>query len=399
MAISLFNLFSATQSLYRLSWIAGNRGGDNCVSWMYYTEDLSTLDFIRGGELVLTTGMSIGRKEDNLGKKDSSYVEDYLMELVHRLLELKACGLIVNVGKYIPEIPGLVIDFCNQMDFPLLILPWEIHTVDIMQDYGNRIVKDRQKVLRLEQSLRDAIFNPGEFRPHQLENTVFGNSDRFSLVLMGFPGQLREKNQEEVYRYIHYSFNIKSGLRPDEFCFFIHGDFVIYVFKGDCSQACRKIENAARKDPYFKSEKISVSSVCGKVEELAEEYNHAFLAMKLCDRESLFSSYDDLGFFQILGEVKDKKVLEKTYDKVLGKLSIFKGDKLDDYLNTLKLYLNSSGKVQKTAEENFTHRNTVNYRIKKICQILGVDLGDGHTRFMIQVALFIREMLEKTECR
>lgn len=397
MAIQIQTLFSATQSIYRLKCIAGQNALHNYVSWMYYTEDLSTLDFIRGGELVLTTGMSIGRKEDNLGKKDNSYVNEYLRELVTKLAELKASGLIVNVGKYIPDIPGEIVDLCNKINFPIFTLPWEIHTIDIMQDYGNRIVNEREKVYKLEQSLKDAIFNPQEFNIVQLENTAFENARKYSVLLLEFPEELAAKDEAEFYRYMQYSFNNKTGLAPNDYCFFIYKNHIIFVFHDDCRKAAGKIEAVARKDEYFKNMKIGISSSCSATYELPKEYEHAFLALKLCDENQLFCDYEDLGFFQILGDVKERKTLEKIYNQVLGGLNIFSEDKLHDYLNTLKLYLNFSGRVQKTADVNYTHRNTVNYRIKRICEVLDIDLSNGHTRFMIQVALYIKELLEKLD--
>lgn len=397
MAITIQTLYLSGQTVYRLKWLAGKNASQNYVSWMYYSEDLSTLNFIRGGELVLTTGMSIGRKEDNLGKKDVNYINEYLNELIHKLVELKASGIIVNIGKYIPEIPAEIIALCDELNFPLFTLPWEIHTVDIMQDFGNQIVSERQKVYRLEQLLSNAIFNPQEFKTSQLENTAFANSKKYSILLMEFPKELFDAEDKDFYRYMHYSFNCKTGLQPNDYCFFQHQDYVIYVFHDDCIAAAKKIEMVARNDRYYADKKISISATCATVDELSEEYKHANLAMQLCDSEELFSDYNDLGFFQILGEVKNKKVLERIYDQVLGELNVFSKEKLKDYLNTLKLYLNSSGRVQKTADKNYTHRNTVNYRIKKICEVLNVDISDGHTRFMILVALYIKEMLEKTE--
>ena len=171
--------------------------------------------------------------------------------------------------------------------------------------------------------------------------------------------------------------------------------FRSYVFHDDGHQHFGQIEKAARKDKNFEQSRISVSGVCSTARELKEEYRHAELALKMANQETLSGDYDKLGVFQLLGEVQDRRVLERMYENILGPLKEFGKEKLDDYLNTLRLYLCSSGKVQKTAEENSTHRNTVNYRIRKICDTLNVDLSDGETRYMIQTALYIKELLKK----
>ena len=65
MSISVQSLYSATKDIYRLKVIAGKEGMNRNVSWMYYTEDESTIAFLRGGELAVTTGLSLERRVQN----------------------------------------------------------------------------------------------------------------------------------------------------------------------------------------------------------------------------------------------------------------------------------------------------------------------------------------------
>ena len=67
MPLSVQSLFNATADLYRLKLLAGKKGLHHPVSWMYYSEDTTTLEFIRGGELVLTTGMNMERNASPCG--------------------------------------------------------------------------------------------------------------------------------------------------------------------------------------------------------------------------------------------------------------------------------------------------------------------------------------------
>ena len=50
---------------------------------------------------------------------------------------------------------------------------------------------------------------------------------------------------------------------------------------------------------------------------------------------------------------------------------------------TLEAYLRNDKKIYKTAKELFVHRNTVRYRIKKISDILGIDMENGEILFNI----------------
>lgn len=382
--------------MYRLKMIAGREGTARLVRWMYYTEDISTLNFLRGGELVITTGLEIGRRADNTGVQPDSFVAEYLSDLVNAVSAQNVSGLILNTGKYIPSVPEEIIRLCDRIQLPLLTMPWEIHIIDIMQDYGNRIVSDCQNAMNLEKSLFNALFNTAEFSDIQLENTAFSGAKSFSVILLELPDQLAEMEEEAFRRYMDYSFNIKMRLRPSDFSYFLHEKKIVYVFHDDAHSYLSQIEHAVRTNSLFNGMRLSVSGVCQDISDLAAEYRHAELALKLCSEKSLTGDYEKIGIFKLLGEVKDRRILEKLYAAVLGPLDEFGKEKLEDYLNTLRLYLESGGKVQKTAEENFTHRNTVNYRIKKICDTLGIDLADGETRYMVQTALHIRDLLEKT---
>ena len=71
---------------------------------------------------------------------------------------------------------------------------------------------------------------------------------------------------------------------------------------------------------------------------------------------------------------------------------IFSPEKRVDYRKILELYLKYSGNIQKIGEENFIHRNTIIYRLKKIQEVLKVDLSDGDVCCALRLALFIQEM-------
>lgn len=64
-------------------------------------EDANTIDFIRGKELIITTGMGIeGTKE--------------LIRMIQSLINSNASALIINIGKYIKKVPDEVIILCEE---------------------------------------------------------------------------------------------------------------------------------------------------------------------------------------------------------------------------------------------------------------------------------------------
>ena len=412
MSVSMQSLYSATKDTYRLKVIAGKEGMNRNVSWMYYTEDESTISFIRGGELAVTTGLHLERsvqngKPFNDGETAHSIMTEeekmhatteYLAHFITELTERNASGLILNTGKYINDIPEEICAMCDRLSIPLLTMPWEIHLIDIMQDYGNRIVSDRQKVMTTEKALSNALFFPEQFDPAQLDGTRFAGAEKYSVILMQIPEEFFNGEEEKIRRYMDFSFNGKLRIMPSEFACILHESYIVYVFHSDARNVAQTLCTVASHDRYFKGMKIAVSAVCRTPEELSNEYRHAKLALSFCAPEETLCDYNSLGIYRLLAEVQDRRILEAFYEETLGKLTFFSEDKRNDYLNTLSLYLESSGKIQKTAEENATHRNTVNYRIHKIAEMLGIDIQDGQTRYKIQTALYIQKLLQRTEC-
>jgi DNA-binding PucR family transcriptional regulator len=176
----------------------------------------------------------------------------------------------------------------------------------------------------------------------------------------------------------------------------LHDRKIVYVVRDDPQAAGFAIGRATSTDRYLAPMKIGVSDSCDSPASLSRAYSHAAFALSLGDNPAGPSFYGELGVFRLLAEIGDRSVLERYQEETLGKLSVLDGDKRADYLKTLRLYLENDGSVAETALENYTHRNTVNYRIRKIRDILGVDLNDADTRYRLRTVLYIREFLDKT---
>ena len=64
-----------------------------------------------------------------------------------------------------------------------------------------------------------------------------------------------------------------------------------------------------------------------------------------------------------------------------------------ELVDVLKCYLDHDGSVNRTAEELFVHRNTINYKLNKIKDILNIDLASLETRMELMLALALKEIM------
>ncbi len=143
-------------------------------------------------------------------------------------------------------------------------------------------------------------------------------------------------------------------------------------------------------DPDFR---VGISDKREGLESLSECYKQcvsALSASKIMDRRVLF--YDNIGIYKLIYGVEDRNVLKDYADKTLGALIKYDSSNDSDYVPTLKVYLESSGSVLQTAEKLGVHRNTVNYKLKGVREILGVTL-DEEDRMNLLMAFHVLEVL------
>jgi len=395
MSLTLNTIFNFSETPFKLKLIAGKQGLLNTVSWIYYTEDPETIEFIRGNELAITTGLNIERLRQNneMNSDLDTCVSSFLKEFIVTFINHNASGLIVNTGKYIHTIPQEIIDFCNDNNFPLFTMPWEIHTIDVMQDIGNMISASNQKANNLERFFYKAIFDSENFDSKQLENTDFYDAKAFSIALIQLPEDFIKNDMEQAKRYINYSFNSKLNVSQNDYCCFLHKHKIIYIIRNDNAMFFKELTRIAKIDRFLKNMKISISDYCNSIEEIGEIYNHALVTMNISKEEGAVSRYSDMGLFKLLVDVKNQKTLQALHSEVFEKLNILEEDKREDYIKTLKLYLKFGGNIQLAADHNNIHRNTAIYRIKRLEEIMNLNLEDGDTRCLVQTALYIRELL------
>jgi purine catabolism regulator len=75
-----------------------------------------------------------------------------------------------------------------------------------------------------------------------------------------------------------------------------------------------------------------------------------------------------------------------TCQRLLAPLTSDGGSSLRE---TFGAYLRHSGNSAKICDELFIHRNTLSYRLRKIEELLKVDLSDGEVRATYMLALGI----------
>ena len=106
------------------------------------------------------------------------------------------------------------------------------------------------------------------------------------------------------------------------------------------------------------------------------------------------ASYRDLGAFQLLLSLQDDDALRLYCDSVLGPLEDASGEYGDELIRSLEAFIEQNGQWERAARELYCHRHTLRYRIKRVEQLTGRDLGSARDRIEFWLALRGRELVQ-----
>ncbi len=395
MAVTLKKLFQDNAAAFRLSLSAGQNGLGNVASWVYMLEDEFIIPYFHGAELVVTTGMKCA--------VDSGW----LLALVRRLHESNVSGLIVNTGKFVMTLPQDVTDYCDAHDFPIFSMPWEIRITDLLQRLCVQIMDDQQESVIHDRAMRDAI----QKRENVTEYTdtlgrFYDLDGRFTVFCIYLKQQNQaavEGNQNREYLLETRIRRMKQagGLSAVHIGILNYESYLLLVLNNAPEQMSQKIKDlilhvyaeAAASRQIFVGVGIEVEGLAN----IDKSYNRAATAMRMAMYQGTPAvRFEDMGIYKILFSVKDEEILYSYADEILAPLDRY-DRKNHAYIDLLKTYIREDRSLAGTAEALYMHRNTVNYQIQKMKELLHSPLRTVEDLLPFQVALAIRDMERRAE--
>ena len=117
------------------------------------------------------------------------------------------------------------------------------------------------------------------------------------------------------------------------------------------------------------------------------------LALGLGGREAKIATYRDLGSFQLLLSLQDDEALKLFCDSILGPIEQSEGYYGGELMRSLEAFIEENGQWERAAKRLFCHRHTLRYRIRRVEELTGRDLGSARDRIEFWLALRGRELI------
>ncbi|MFW5885524.1 MAG: PucR family transcriptional regulator [Halanaerobium sp.] len=133
---------------------------------------------------------------------------------------------------------------------------------------------------------------------------------------------------------------------------------------------------------------IGAGTFITDVAEIAESYQQASYVidfLKATERQNVVYNYNQLGIMRLLWQINQEELRQFTTEYLAKLIQYDKGNSTE-WLDTLGVYLEEGGSIQQAAKRLFIHPNTMSYRVKRIKEILGIDLQDQEVQLNLLAA-------------
>ena len=105
------------------------------------------------------------------------------------------------------------------------------------------------------------------------------------------------------------------------------------------------------------------------------------------------ATYKNLGSFQLLLSLQDDEALRLFCDSILGPIELSEGHYGGELMRSLEAFIEENGQWERAARRLYCHRHTLRYRIRRVEELTGRNLGSARDRIEFWLALRGRELV------
>lgn len=129
-------------------------------------------------------------------------------------------------------------------------------------------------------------------------------------------------------------------------------------------------------------------------QDVGRSLREARYALQVCRLEGWDSAgFEDLGTYRLLLSMTDPDALRAFADSLLSPIDGYDRNHHGELHASLRAFLQHNARWETAAAELYVHRHTLRYRMRKVEELTGRDLGSSFDRMEFWLALRARELL------
>ena len=359
-----------------LELASGHEAAQAHVRWVHSTELEDPTPWLRGGELLLSTGMQLS------GPKSQR-------ALIERLADHRIAGLGFGTGFKHKRLPAALLKAARERGFPLFEVPYELPFIAITERAFAQLVNERYELLQRTMAgdvLAEAL--SGHLYPEDLQARLrpFGIGEQIAVLAFALEDPAAAAMSLERMLQAEHRGSLVA-IRAGLLCAVIDGD------GADPLALARTLRAELR--ARFGEVRAAASRVAA-VHSLRLSFHEARCALEAVRLQNgsapEVACYRDLGAFQLLLSVQDDDALISYCRGVLGPVEQNEGDYGEELLRSLDVFIEHNGHWEKAAGALYCHRHTLRYRVRRVEQLTGRDFSSARDRIEFWLALRGREL-------
>ncbi|SKC70267.1 PucR family transcriptional regulator [Maledivibacter halophilus] len=192
MILTVKDLFNLNRNLSEIKVLAGFNGLDRQITNVQVMEAPDGVYWVKEGELLISTGFGFRNTPEEIS------------EALKILIENKAAGLVIKIGRFIKKIPQRALDIAEKSNFPLLEFPVKLGYRDITHPIMEKLMNQENYEFKMLDQLRSSLLQTC-YNKNNIEDTlaVISCYTNNSIVIFDsyfniLKYNISEKNREDL---------------------------------------------------------------------------------------------------------------------------------------------------------------------------------------------------------
>ena len=132
--------------------------------------------------------------------------------------------------------------------------------------------------------------------------------------------------------------------------------------------------------------------------DVGRSLREARYALQVCRLEGWeHAGFEDLGTYRLLLSMADPDALRAFSDSMLAPLDSYDREHNGELIGSLQAFLQHNARWETAAAQLYVHRHTLRYRMRKVEELSGRDLGSSFDRMEFWLALRARDLIAAQE--
>lgn len=373
--------------------VAGESGLHRILCWYSIVEIQSFKEENYEDKLVFVAG---------IGMQD---YEQEILTILEQSEKMGASGMVLEIGPFIPDVPKSVLEKGDELEFPILTLPYEVKVSQVTYAMTQFIFERIHRMHGIRCVVDDAVAH-GTNQEVKESLAYYGYQEGepyYSIVVEEDDNKFHTQNividkLMLAFCQVFYKLNDEDVLWTDN-----NGKLIFFLPWRGNENLKKEVEtymDAVKRDwhtiKYGLSLSVGVGALFKDVEGMAQSIEQAKQALSMihkCRKRNEIRIYEDIGIYRLFYEYNDSEEVVDIYRSILGDLLDYDKEHDSDFLDTLGVYLDCGCNIGLASDTLGIHRNTMKYRIKRIQEILNADFNDQNQCFNLRLAYKIRKYL------